>query len=50
MHPDGCPSDAELAAFQLGELSDPRLEAVADHLEGIVGAPFHRIAGLAGKS
>jgi WD40 repeat protein len=33
MDPNDCPSDDELAAFHLGALPDPRLEAVANHLE-----------------
>jgi eukaryotic-like serine/threonine-protein kinase len=33
MRPDICPSEQQLKAFQLGDLPEPALDAVADHLE-----------------
>src|SRR6185369_17259150 len=34
MRVDSCPSEEQLHAFQLGQLPQPALDEVADHLEG----------------
>lgn len=34
MHPETCPSEQELRAFQLGDLPEAALDVVAQHLEG----------------
>jgi WD40 repeat protein len=34
MHPEDCPTEYELTAFNLGDLPGPDLDAIAGHLEG----------------